>query len=190
MDDDDDDVSKDVDVDDDEYDVSDVMDDGDDVGVDADSDNDVSEDGDDDEEFEIRDVMNDGDDDEEFEVDDDEDDDVNGEMGSIGIEFALTGNDKSVMIIFVVNLSLHSSSNHVKRREKELNLYFSCKILHSCPLLLSKPTVGSTLLHTSVSTGHEPSTKATTIERSFQTAKQHHLHKQNMNNYNIKMHNV
>ncbi|XP_066924508.1 uncharacterized protein [Clytia hemisphaerica] len=110
-------IEVDTDPDEEEFDISDVIDDGDDVEVDTGSDNDVSEDSDD-EEFEVRDVMDDGDDGEEFEVDDDEDDDVNGEMGSIGIEFALIGNDKAAMIIFVVNLSLHSSSNHVKRREK------------------------------------------------------------------------
>ncbi|XP_066910420.1 ciliogenesis-associated TTC17-interacting protein-like [Clytia hemisphaerica] len=108
-------IEVDSDPDEEEYDVSDVMDDGGDVEVDADSDVDVNND-----------VSEDVDDDEEFEVDDDEDDDVDD-----GIEFALIGNDKAVMIIFVVNLSLHSSTNHVKRREKELNLYFSCKILHS-----------------------------------------------------------
>lgn len=73
----------------------------------------------DDEEYDVSDVMDDGDD-EEFDVDDDDEDDavdVGESLRSFGIEF-LIQNNKAIMITFAENLSLHSSSNHVKRREK------------------------------------------------------------------------
>jgi len=110
----------------------------------------------DDDEYEEFDV--DSDDGEDVgDLDDDEEDDDEGEIQPFGMGSFLIGDDKVIKMVFVFNFSLLFFI--IKPRKEKIesdNIFiFKQKSSPSCPLLLSKPTVGSTLLHTSVSTGHE-----------------------------------
>uniref|UniRef100_A0A7M5WJ84 Uncharacterized protein n=1 Tax=Clytia hemisphaerica TaxID=252671 RepID=A0A7M5WJ84_9CNID len=110
----------------------------------------------DDDEYEEFDV--DSDDGEDVgDLDDDEEDDDEEEFQPFGMGSFLIGDDKVIKMVFVFNFSLLLFIIQPRKEKNESDNIFIFKqnSSPSCPLLLSKPTVGSTLLHTSVSTGHE-----------------------------------
>ena len=106
---------------------------------------------------------------EEFEVDGDDDDENNAADEAFKSYWLLE--DKAIITVFVVDVSLllHIIQPR-KEKENQCNIFVFLNKFSSCPLLLSKPTVRSTLLHTSVSTGHEPLNQRHADKTSFRTA--------------------